>query len=380
MNKIAKTLTIVLFFGIMLAMPIITLLAPKEEFSDVENRNLAILPKFSLENVKDRSYMKGLETYLSDHFIGRSDWIGLKTDLEIATGKKEINDVFVLNEKLIEKFSNINYIEVDKSIEAINNFASKTDKEIFFMLAPTAAGIYSDELPANSPSNDQKAFIDEVYSKLNKDTVTTLDVFDSLSSTQSEYIYYRTDHHWTTLGAYYAYATAINQLGSKPLSLNSYEIEHASNEFLGTLYSKVIFENIPKDTIDFFHFKNGFKVKSVTVQTGREVNEYKDMYFRDYLTKKDKYSSFLGNNQPIVTVKTDMKEDKKILIIKDSYAHCFVPFLTQHYSEITMIDMRYINTDINNLIELEDYEQILFLYNASSFSKDENKKKLNFTK
>lgn len=380
MNKITRTITIVLFFGMLFALPLVTVFSHKKLFSDVENRNLAKMPDFSVEGVQDRSYMKGIESYLSDHFIGRSEWISFKTDLELAVGKKEINNVYVLNDRLMEKFDKVNEKTVDKSISAINKFAQTRSGKVYFMIAPTSAGVYSDLLPKNAPSLDQKAFINDVYSKINKADVTTIDVFDSLVANRDDYIYYRTDHHWTTLGAYYAYSAAINKLGFQPLSLNSFDIEHASNDFLGTLYSKTLVKDEKKDVIDFFHYKNGTSIKSVIVNDGIKKTEYKDIYFRDWLNKKDKYSSFLGNNQPVVTVNTDLKGGKKLLVIKDSYAHCFVPFLTEHYSQIDMVDMRYIMGDLNNVVNVDSYDQYLFLFNASNFAEDENIKKLNLIK
>lgn len=380
MNKITRTITIVLFFGMLIAFPVITVFSHKDSFSQVENRNLSKMPEFSVEGVKDRSYMKGLENYLSDHFVLRSQWIGLKSESELAVGKKEINDIFVLNDRLVEKFDTVNETSVKKSIDAINKFAIGRKGKVFFMVAPTAPGIYADHLPKNAPSIDQKAFIDSLYSRVNHENVTTIDVFDSLLANRDDYIYYRTDHHWTTLGAYYAYSAGINKMGFQPLSLNSFDIEHASNDFLGTLYSKVVVEKTKRDTIDFFYYKNGSNVKSVIVNDGRNKTEYSDMYFRDWLTKKDKYSAFLGNNQPVVTINTDVKNGKKLLVIKDSYAHCFVPFLSQHYSQIDMVDMRYIMGNLNNTVNVDDYDQYLFLFNASNFAQDDNLKKLNLIK
>lgn len=380
MNKISRTMTLVFFFAALLILPVLTVISSKTKFSDIENRALAVFPKLSAQNVADRDYMKGIESFLSDHFTSRTSWIELKTTIELISGKKETNGVYILPDRFVEKLDTPNYKEVDKSINAINKFAEKIKSPVYVMIAPTATGIYSEELPKNAPKFDQKAFIEYIYSNLNSGKVATLDAYSALFPTRDEYIYYRNDHHWTTLGAYYAYASTIKKMGFSPILANRYDIEHASNEFKGTLYSKALYNGFQADSIDFWHLNGGVNVTSLVVDSGAQKKSYDSMYFRDYLTKKDKYSSFLGTNQPIVTINTDSPNKNKLLVIKDSFAHCFVPFLTQHYSEITMVDLRYISTGLDQVVNLSDYDQVLFLYNASTFSTDENIKKLNFVK
>jgi hypothetical protein len=198
-----------------------------------------------------------------------------------------------------------------------------------------------------------------------------------MSLNASDYIYYRTDHHWTTYGAYLAYAAASGQMGYAAPDISSYNVEHASSEFKGTFYSKALYNNIPDDTIDFYF--NAEDEAAVTVEItsafGEEPAVYDSMYFRDYLNVKDKYSSFLGTNTPIVKIKSD-NDGGKLLIIKDSYAHCYAPFLTENYSEITLLDMRYIQISYKSVIDMSDYDQVLFLYNVSSFASDTDLKKL----
>ncbi len=374
MKTYTKIITIIIFFVFITSMPIQLIISKKKEFSEAENRNLAKLPEFSFDSVMDRSYMKGLDNYISDHFIARPNWIGLKTTLELSTGKREINNVFITKNRLMDRFGDPNYIEVSKSIDAINHFAKVVNKEVYAMIVPTSVGIYRDMIPSNAPVNNQKLFIDYVNKKLNR-SIVDLNSYDALNVTKNEYIYYNTDHHWTSLGAYYAYASSIEKMGFEPIPLNFYDIEHASSSFYGTIYSKVL-KNVKPDTIDFYHYNNGPKILDVEVNDGINVKHYPSMYFMDYLNKKDKYSSFLGPNQPSVKVTTDIKKGKNLLVIKDSYAHCFIPFLTTHYSQIQMIDLRYIRGNINQYVNMENVDQILFLYNAKNFSQQTNIKKL----
>jgi hypothetical protein len=260
--------------------------------------------------------VNGIDNFVSDHFTARKKLISLKTNMDIVSGKKEVNNIFILKDRLIKRFSEPNYEKVSDNINAINLFSQRIDKDVYVMIAPTAAGVYEDHLPKYAKVYNQKTFIDYVYNYLNKDNVVTLDVFNPLFSTREEYIYYRTDHNWTSLGAYYAYSSTIKKMGFVPISLNSFDIEHASNDFKGTLYSKILYNNIKSDTLDFYHYKKGYNVTSVVVGRGKDAKVSDSMYFKEYLNNNNKYSAMLGEEAPIVTITTDEPSGKNILVIK----------------------------------------------------------------
>lgn len=374
-NKV-NLVTCLVFFAVLIIMPIITAILPKKTFSEMENTSLESMPKLSVKNIYNRSYMNKLEKYVSDHFAGRIGWIKVKTNLENALGKYEQNGIYILDNRLVERVPEPDYGDVDKTIAAVNSFAADVGLPVFFMLVPTSAEIYADELPENAPNVNQKDFIGYVYGKLDK-TVNTVDVYTAMTSNREKYVYYRTDHHWTTAGAYCAYAAAGKKMGYVPAPEEMYDVEHAGTDFRGTFYSKALYDGIEPDTLDFYHLAAGNSVKEVivTAEYGKEPEVYGSMYFREYLEVKDKYSSFLGTNKPVVTIKTG-SSGGKLLIFKDSYAHCFAPFLTENYSEITLVDMRYINISYKEFIDPSDYDQALFLYNVSSFITDDRLKML----
>lgn len=376
-NKQLK-ISAIIFLSLILILPLATAFSKKEEKSEMENRTLAIFPKFSIEKVLDKSFMNGFETYISDHFINRIDWIELKVNLELAMGKNEINGIYITDDMLIEKLEEPNYEELDISIEAINSLTQKFENpQYFVMIAPTSAGIYTDKLPKYAPQINQKELIDYIYNGLSEN-VSSIDIYNSLSAVKDEYIYYRNDHHWTSLGAYYGYNTAIQKLGFTPISYDKFNIEHVSDSFKGTFYSKALYDNIKADTIDIYSLNSTSNIQYMVVDTGKEEITFDTLYDRSYLSTKDKYAMFLSENNPKVTIKTNTKNDKKILIIKDSYANCFVPFLTEHYNEITLIDLRYVDVTSENIVNINDYTQVLFLYNASTIAQDENLKKMEY--
>ena len=375
----AKKISAIIFFLAITIVPLLILFLPQKTFSENENRVLTGFPSASWDNIESGKFMKDFEGFFADHFILRDEWIAAKTKTELLMGKKEVNGVFVLKDRLIQKVEDYDRTLVAKNVNAINQFAKRVGIPCAMMLVPTACEIQKDQLDSNAPVLNQKMLIESVYSRMDGQ-LSTIDAYSPLYSSKDEYIYYKTDHHWTSLGAYLGYSAASKALGYQSVPLNSFDIQHASHDFYGTLYSKVIYDQTGPDTIDYYSYPKGTSVSKVVVDNGREKKEYDSMYFREYLDQKDKYSSFLGSNQPFVTVRSNAPGGKKLLVIKDSYAHSLIPFLTQHYSEITMVDMRYINVNLKDKLKLEDYDQVLFLYNVENFIEDQDLVKLSFTK
>lgn len=392
MKEFYKKIMIGLFALFMLAMPVLTLvfLSPeKQPFSENENRYLAEFPKLSLKTYNDESFMENFDEWLSDRFIWREDWIRLKNKTDDLIGKTEINGVFTENDRMMQVWSGYDEAVLEKNINAINKFVTgHPEIPSYFMLVPNAQEIYFDTLPPFADVGDQKEFIDMFYGLL-EGFAGTVDVYSSLEQNKDSYIYYRTDHHWTSYGAYLGYSAAGTQLGYSPVDVSDFTIEHASYDFRGTLFSKTLDYGVTADIIDYYTLTGNepdvkvFVYDDYNVSTSKVIyNEYDSMYFREYLNVKDKYSSFLGQNSPIVTVESEnAKSDKSLLVIKDSYAHSLVPFLTKEYSKVTMIDLRYINADFQMFVSLEDYDQVLFVYNVITLSEDDrNIFKLNLCK
>lgn len=396
-----QKLMIALFAIVILSVPIITAALPKQERSENENRTLADFPTLinekKLEKAetlsdyigavkwsyiterKKNSFMDDIETYFSDHLAGREKWVVASNTLDRLSGKQEINGVVTVDGKMIQVFKDYDKDAVQASLDAMSGFAARhRDVPMYLMLAPTAQEMMYSALPSYGGYLSQKTFIDECYKGV--EGISTIDCLSYLSGHSDEYIYYRTDHHWTSLGAYYGYSAAAKSLGYSAYGLNAFNIETASSSFRGTLFSKTLDSGIHPDTIDYYHLANGEPKVKMTVNTGTQLLEYDSLYVREYLEGKDKYSSFTGSNQPIVTIETNVDNGKSLLMIKDSYAHSLVPFLSKHYSKITMVDMRYINVGLDYFLDVEDYDQVLFTFNAISFAEDDNLPKLKLSK
>lgn len=368
---------IVLFFALLILLPLATLLIPKKEFSENENRFLETFPLPTLKTVADKSFMNHAETYLSDHFALREQWIQLKNQLDILSNKKEINNVYLTKKRLIEhQTAKATDPLWQSNIDAMHSFVSKYSLPSYLMVVPTAEGVYFDQLPKYAPYVNQKEVIDQIHKRIPaKSGLTPIDVYTSLLAAKNQYIFYKTDHHWTSLGAYLGYFSSSKALNFSQVDLDSFNIEHASHDFKGTLYSKTLYDKCGADVIDLYHLTTSDPQTMVTVKSGSKVKEYNSIFFREYLDKKDKYAVFLGQNEPYVTVKTSVSNGKKLLIFKDSYAHSMVQFYMHHYEEITLVDLRYLS-NLEQYVNIYDYSQILFVYNFESIMTDANIGKL----
>ncbi|MDR0198022.1 MAG: hypothetical protein LBI36_07400 [Oscillospiraceae bacterium] len=393
MKNLHKKLLVIIFAAMMFALSAATFVfMPKgaSPFSEDENRFLSPFVKPTVTNVfaradkpeyKPKSFMDYFDLWFADRFIMRKNWIVLNNDILAMSGKTEINGVFTRGGRMMQVWRDYDAATTDRVLSAMNGFAERApDISCYFLLAPTSQEIYGDTLPPNAGAGNQKAFIKYCYESL--ENIVTVDAYNPLYENRERYIYYRTDHHWTTFGAYLAYYAACEKMGLTPFEPGAFDVEHVSSDFRGTLYSKTLNSKITPDVVSFYNLAQ-FAPLNITlkVNTGTGIDEYDSLYFREYLDKKDKYAAFLGTNAPITDIFTDLENNEKsLLIFKDSYAHCLIPFLANHYKRITVLDMRYIETDIRYFVDLSEYGQVLFLYNAVTFSEESNLIKLNAVK
>ena len=347
-------------------------------FSENENRYLAEIPKFTASRFISGEFMHGIDDYINDHFVLRDQWIGVKVILERLLLKQEINSVyFAKDDYLIErhKVSDVSKEQADKNraylIEFINSCSSKLGKEyVKVMLIPTASEVLTDKLPpfAKDIDYNQNSYLATLSSAIRDNLI---DVSDTLKEHRTEYIYYRTDHHWSTLGAYYAYVQWAQELGFHPFEQDQFDILLASDQFYGTLHSKVNLK-IKPDHIYLYKIKDPMNYKltyDLEVQTDT-------LYDLEKLKGKDKYSVFMGGNHAIVQIQTSHHNARKLLVIKDSYANSYTPFAINHFELTYMVDLRYYNGSINHLIEESEITDVLLLYNVMGFVNDRNILKL----
>ena len=343
------------------------IIAPDVSFSKEENRILTQRPDLTWDGITSKKFMENIESYTSDQFIGRDFWVNVKVHSDMLLGKREFNGVYLGKKKyLMQKQSEPDEKNVAKNLKAINKYAKKnSDVNVNVMLVPNAAYILEDYMPAGAPVKDQGQQLKQIKGQLSDD-INCIDISASLKEHASEGIYYKTDHHWTTKGAYLGFQAAAEDLGiSDPIT--SYDIYQVTNTFSGTLASTSGYHGV-EDTIEVYAPK---KSKVQYLVTDSDNNEKStSVYKREALKEKDQYQVFFGGNHGMVEIKTTAENNSKLLVVKDSYANCFVPFLIPYYSEIIMIDPRYYYENTQNLTENKGITDVLFLYNMDTFLTD----------
>ena len=345
---------------------LVSLLLPKQTFSPLENRYLEKPPKLSLETLSDGKFMESAEDYVSDHIVGRDFWVALKSWSERLSGKQENNGVyFGEHDTLINRVQEPDRNKLEQDIGYVDALVGNVSVPVYFGLIPTAAAVWQDRLPAGAPTADERAFIDQLYFSTGANTV---DLYGALEEHKEEDLYYRTDHHWTSLGAYYGANALLQAMGLEPLNLNDYRKTTVTQDFQGTIFSSSGVRWVRPDAIDTYVPGEGVKVTSYF--TGSPVEG--SLYVDSYLEVKDKYSYFLGGRQPLCVIETEHTQAPKVLVIRDSYADSLAPFLTERFSEIHLFDPRDNLTSIKGYVADHGIDAVVVLYSFSNFANDKN--------
>lgn len=376
MTKIQNRVLTGVFLAMIFGCSVASLLKPDTSFSEKENRVLAQMPEVNLADILSGTFEKNYETYLSDQFFGRDQWIGVKTQAERAEGKTEINDVYFAKDGyLIEKHSgSFDTDTAKRNITYLGNFlkaqAQKVGEErVKAMIVPNAVEILKDKLPAYAVAEEEGDYLNEIRSQIPANLL--FDAEGILEAHKEETIYYKTDHHWKTLASRYVYEAWADSIDLPIVPLSEYREETLTNDFHGTIDAKVNI-NLPGDTIESYQ-----PITAVPYTlTYNHSEERTSLYDTSYLEGRDKYAVFFGGNQPLIEARTEAASERKLLIIKDSYANCFLSFAMQDFSQIDIVDLRYFNENLGDYMKEKDYTDILVLYNAAGFAEDASVAKL----
>ncbi len=364
LEKIHAFVSVGIICAILLAFTAADLLKQDRLFSETENRILASRPDYSRESLLDGSFAREYETYVTDQFVGRDKWIGIKTGVDILMQKKEINGVYLgADDYLIERHLAEDYPREleDKKLDLLAGLVERWDAKV--MLAPTADNILTKKLPPYAEVYDQSVLLERVRQKIGADHY--VDVYNALRSRQNEEIYYRTDHHWTTRGAYYGYCAWAEAAGRQVKVDSADRAVAVSEDFLGTLHSKINV-NVRPDAIEYFRL-----TEKRPVQLTYDLQKKSDSFYEEsYLDTKNQYGYFLDDNHALIEIDTSFHNGKTLFVIKDSYANCVIPLLALHYEKVYAVDLRYMNGRLFPFMESCEPEQgmdVLVLYNCVHF-------------
>ena len=370
-RKVQEKLVGIIFILTLFLFLIINVIVPDREKSVQENRMLVTKPKFRLSSLISGDYDEKFEAYMDDQFVGRDMWRKLKVTVDRIGGSRLENGVYIgTNGQLLEQIEVADENHLAANIKAIKSFSESQSKiPVRMMLVPDAANVLNHSLPALAKPEDQTQMFSMVRKDLG-DSVEWIDVSTELNKHKTEKIYYKTDHHWTTLGAFYAFQAAAPSLGIEGDLSGKYVSHAVSNSFNGMLASKSGVNLGEKEQIDIYVPTE--EDTDLIIDYVDEGKRSTSLYDSSKLKEKDQYTVFLGGNSSLLDIRTVSTSTKRLLLVKDSFANSFIPFLTPYYREIVVVDPRYYSGTINDLMDSYRISEVLFLYSGNTFFKDNN--------
>lgn len=371
-KELKKYPVVLIFFVFLFSFSLLDELWPKRSRSELENRELAQYPSLTLKSVLDKDYdktwMSNFDKYIKDQFILRDEWIDLKSRCESVLLKLENNSVWYgKDETMFQKLLFINEKQFNTNVQHLAGFAAKHSDKLTAMIVPSASLIWEDKLPFAAPVIDESKYLDNVFSQIKATGSQIIDLRDTFSTYAKENfpLYYKTDHHWTTEGAYLAYSQFANSKGLTLFDKSKYK-EMKTEGFLGTNYSKARKYGTAAESITWYDIPSQITIYKTD---GSSEGVASSIYDAEKWETRDKYGAFLRGNNGYSIINGN-PEGKNILVIKDSYANCFIPFLTENYNKIGIVDLRATMLNIDELIKNENYDEILILYNFQTFTSD----------
>ena len=351
------------FFCLLLAVSaLIGLLMPDRYYSEREKCTLTQKPKFTVADFISGEFSGELEKYLTDQVPLRDGWVTMKTYMELAVGKRESGGVYLCKDQyLMDKFTAYSKKQLTANVEALAELQSKLAAKGVSMntiLVPMAAQVLADKLPAYAPAADYTAIL-QVLTDAGVDAVN---VWSTLAAHSGENIYYRTDHHWTSLGAYYAYCAWRD---IEPTA-GEWTQEVLCDNFHGTTWNKVPLPTVPAEEITAWYKHIN---RSVSYNNGQYETD--SIYERKYLSGSDQYAVFLNSNQAQTVIEGSGKNGK-LLLIKDSYGNTFSQFPVEDYAEVHVLDLRFFKGDVAEYAKENGITDTLVLYGVQNFVKDTN--------
>lgn len=357
---------VVLLFVVMF----LNIITPTSKTSVAENRELQQRPSISLSRLLDGKFASEYTKFLSDQFINRDGLIKIKAKFDLMTGKKEINGVYIAkNDYLMEGFKRSDDNSTLSKLSEINKFTNNnTGLKVSMMLVPNKVEIYSNLLPKSNPNNSQKEYVNFVKKNLDS-KIKVVELFDVFEKNKNNIdLYFKTDHHWTTDGAYLAYVEYCKALNLEPINENMLERNLASDSFKGSLYYKNGAEIGFPDELYLYLNKN--EDKPVLVKYYDDLKKVPSLYDVSKLQGRDPYEVFTGGNHTQIKIRTNIDTKRKLLVVKDSYANAMLPFLVNNFSEITVVDLRYFTGSLQDVIQNNELTDVLFLNNINTFNTD----------
>lgn len=356
---------------LLLGLAIANLVWPKRDMIELENRKAAQFPAFSVEALLDGRWQSGFARWMQDQFLLRDAWINTQRAAdEIVFQKAEEGGILLGKDQwMFTKLFTIDDAtrqQTAKNVQAVAEFAARYPGKVTFLLAPSASVIYPEALPAGAPMADENALLDDIFAQVGE-SAAVIDLREPFTARRDEYLYFKTDHHWTTNGAYRAYEQFCALKGLTPFDRDAHEAVTVE-DFQGTHYSATRLWDVENDTITYYPLPNQMTIYNITGEAQYEPMTTENLINTDKFATRDKYAAFLDGNNGYSVIEGD--GEGSILVVKDSYANSFIPYLTANYEKIGVVDFRNFKYGLDSTIEREGYDEVLILYNFQTFISD----------
>ncbi len=381
-------MTIVFFCLIVFSFAIFFYILPDAEYSEQEKRPLEQAPELNTENFFSGEFAKDINKYYADQFPLRNLFVKIKSAAELGLGKGENNGVLYSYDQLaMKEFLANNIYEFEQSqkktdriyldsvkvqLESVNKLADKLSVPLVTVLPPRTIDIADSKFQYDRPDGDK--MFDMMNEVLNEKTgyIDTLSLLRPKYE-QGEYVYYRTDHHWTTLGAYYVYCEIMESLGcgDKIIPKEEFNIESVES-FVGSTAASANFPFFKKDVIEIWHLDDDSEYE--VIADGEDMGGF---YVKSFADTEDKYSLFMGGVHNTVSITKKGEERKTLLIARDSFSDCLVPFLAREFNIVT-INLDIIQ-DVAFAASYYEADAVLIVYNAENIIKTANLSNVMFT-
>ena len=382
--KSASIVVCAVFLSISLLLGAGMFILPQHEISDNENRALQTLPKFSVSDVLSGKWQELFGDFTADQLPLRDIFAAVGSEFKYLSGSRDIGGAYIGEDsdgkRRFFQLAPSGEDRSDVTLQALNGYGETVGSEnLSVMLIPSAGSIYVSSLPANASVYDGGALIEKSGRVLGKSNVDASEALKESAEKGENGLFFKTDHHWTVRGAYLAYLCYCEQKGLVPAD-SAGEFETVSDDFLGTLYSKTCLPFTDSESVERSKIDVGGVSVHVSSSAGYHAEGQKitdtltdgSLYCEKELANKDKYRYFLGGNEGLIVIENGsaQRPGETLLVFKDSFANCFLPYLTANYGRIIAVDARYFKGSCDDVISEFEPDHTLVLYECDNFSSD----------
>lgn len=369
MTSKSKYIVAVIFLVFIGIFAVLLWVVPKENFSPREKRYLQTFPQVSFKNLTDGSFETDFESYVNDHMVMRDVFMGINSYSNLAMLNNGSSGVYYCKDEYLINDPAEN-TRLDLNLSVVSDFKDKTKIDTSLMIVPSTGYIMADNLPKVHLDYKDDRYFKTIKEYSREHDLTLIDLRNTFKTNKNnQQIYYRTDHHWTTTGAYLAYNQLCANWGITPASRDKFTAQRDKN-FYGTTYNTSALWLTKPDTLEVW--KNPENKVTCEITANGKATKYDTMFFDEQLKGEDKYSVFLNGNNPVTVIKSKtVKNGKNLLVVKDSFSHSLAPFLAENFENITLVDMRYYKKSVSEEIcSKEHFDKLLICMSIDNFLED----------